>query len=133
MLKSKSTLSLGVSPEFIPCVSFTSLLLLSTQHDNYLCDFLFIYTFIKILLFKNEGHKTIELYIYRSFSQFFLQVKNIFGYICIRKPNIMQTNFIDCMELRSAEIKIHIVIWSISRVYSLCVFHLLVVVVYPLP
>ena len=53
----------------------------------------------------NEGHKTIELYIYRSFSRFFLQVKNIFSSNCILKPNIIQTNIIDCMELRSAEIR----------------------------
>ena len=37
----------------------------------------------------------------------------------------MQTNIIDCMELRSAEIRSHIVIRRASRVYSLCVFRLL--------
>ena len=37
----------------------------------------------------------------------------------------MQTNFIDCMELRSAEIRSHIVIRRIYRVCSLCVFRLL--------
>ena len=55
----------------------------------------------------------------------FLQVKNIFSYNCIGKPNIMQTNIIDCMELRSAEIRSHIVIRRTSRVYSMCVFRLL--------
>ena len=65
------------------------------------------------------------MYIYRSFSRFFLQVKNIFSYNCIRKPNIIQINIIDCMELRSAEIRSHIVIRRTSRVYSLCVFRLL--------
>ena len=65
----------------------------------------------------NEGHKTIELYIYRSFSRFFLQVKNILSYNCIRKLNIIQRN----MESRSAEIRSHIVIRRTFRVYSLCV------------
>ena len=88
---------------------------------------LFMYLFIYTLKYDylNEGHKTIELYIYRSFSRFFLQVKNIFSHNCIRKPNVMQTNIIDCMELRSAEIRSHIVIMRISRVYFLGVFHLL--------
>ena len=64
-------------------------------------------------------------YIDKSFSRFFLQVKNILSYNCIRKPNIIQINIIDCMELRSAEIRSHIVIRRTSRVYSLCVFRLL--------
>ena len=37
---------------------------------------------------------------------FFIQVKNILSYNCIRKPNIIQRNIIDCMEL-SAEIRSH--------------------------
>ena len=57
--------------------------------------------------------------------EFFLQVKNILSCNCIRKPNIIQINIIDCMELRSAEIRSHIVIRRTSRVYSLCVFRLL--------
>ena len=56
---------------------------------------------------------------------FFSQVKNILSYNCIRKPNIIQINIIDCMELRSAEIRSHIVIRRTSRFYSLCVFRLL--------
>ena len=68
---------------------------------------------------------TIELYIFRSLSRFFLQVKNIFSYNCLRKPNLLQTNIIDCMELRSAEIRSHIVRRRTSRVYSLCIFRLL--------
>ena len=48
-------------------------------------------------------------------------MKNILSYNCIRKPNIIQRNIIDCMELRSAEIRNHIVIRRTSRVYSLCV------------
>ena len=47
-------------------------------------------------------------------------MKNILSYNCIRKPNLIQRNIIDCMELRSAEIRRNIV-----RVYSLCVFRLL--------
>ena len=34
-----------------------------------------------------------------------LQVKNIYSYNCIRKPNIMQTNIIDCMEFRTEVLK----------------------------
>ena len=56
---------------------------------------------------------------------FFLQVKNILSYNCIRKPNIIQRNIIDYMELKSAEIRSHIVIRRTSRVYSLCVFRIL--------
>ena len=56
---------------------------------------------------------------------FFLQVMNILSYNCIRKPNIIQRNIIDCMELRCVEIRSHIVIMRTSRVYSLCVFCLL--------
>ena len=56
-------------------------------------------------------------------SDIFLQVKNILTYNY--KPNIIQRNFIDCMELRSAEIRSHIVIRRTSRVYPLCVFRLL--------
>ena len=56
---------------------------------------------------------------------FFLQVKNILSYNCIRKRNIIQRNIIDCMELRSAKIRSHIAIRRTSRVYSLCVFRLL--------
>ena len=56
---------------------------------------------------------------------FFLQVKNILSYNCIRKPNIIQRNIIDCMELRSVKIRSHIFIRRTSRVYSLCVFRLL--------
>ena len=52
-------------------------------------------------------------------------MKNILCYNCIRKPKITQRNIIDCMELRSAEIRSHIVIRRTSRVYSLCVFCLL--------
>ena len=52
-------------------------------------------------------------------------MKNILSYNCIRKPNIIQINIIDCMELRSAEIRSHIVIRRTSRVYSLYVFRLL--------
>ena len=52
-------------------------------------------------------------------------MKNILSYNCIRKPNIIQRNIVDCMELRSAEIRSHIVIRRTSRVYSLCVFRLL--------
>ena len=37
----------------------------------------------------------------------------------------MQTNIIDCMELRSVEIRIHIVIRRTSRVYSMSVIRLL--------
>ena len=55
----------------------------------------------------------------------FIQVQNILSYNCIRKPNIIQRNIIDCMELRSAKIRSHIVIRKTSRVYSLCVFRLL--------
>ena len=55
----------------------------------------------------------------------FLQVKNILSYNCIHKPNIIQRNIIDCMELRSTKIRSHIVIRRTSRVYSLCVFRLL--------
>ena len=71
------------------------------------------------------SHYVKTRHIYRSFSRFFLQVKNIFSYNGIRKPNIIQTNIIDCMELKSAEIRSHIVIRRTSRVYSLCVFRLL--------
>ena len=53
--------------------------------------------------------------------KFFLQVKNILSYNCIHKPDIIQRNIIDCMELRSAEIRSHIVIRRSFRVYSLCV------------
>ena len=52
-------------------------------------------------------------------------MKNILSYNCIRKPNIIPRNIIDCMEMRSAEIRSHIVIRRTSRVYSLCVFRLL--------
>ena len=52
-------------------------------------------------------------------------MKNKFSYNCIRKPNIIQRNINDCMELRCAEIRSHIVIRRTSRVYSLCVFRLL--------
>ena len=62
---------------------------------------------------------------YIDHSRDFLLAKNIVSYNCIRKPNIMQTNFIDCMELRSAEIRSHVVIRRTSRVYSLCVFRIL--------
>ena len=44
-------------------------------------------------------------------------MKNIFDYNCFRKPNIMQTNIIDCMALRSAKIRIQVVIRRTSRVY----------------
>ena len=86
-----------------------------------LCMYLFIYTFIQIWLFKWRPQN--NWVVYRSFSRFFLQVKNIYSYNCIRKPNIMQTNIIDCMELMSAEIRSHIVIRRTSSVYCLCVFH----------
>ena len=86
--------------------------------------YLFIYTFIKKYDYFNEGHKTIELYVDHS-HEFFLQVKNILSNNCIRKPNIIQRNIIDYMELRNAEIRSHIVIMRTSRVYSLCVFRLL--------
>ena len=52
-------------------------------------------------------------------------MKNILSYNCIRKPNIIKRNIIDCMELRSAKIRSHIVIKRTSRVYSLCDFRLL--------
>ena len=32
---------------------------------------------------------------------FFLQEKNILRYNCIRKPNLIQRNIIDCMELEA--------------------------------
>ena len=54
-----------------------------------------------------------------------LQVKNILSYNCVRKPNIIQRNIIACIELKSAELRSHIVIRRTSRVYSLCVFRLL--------
>ena len=52
-------------------------------------------------------------------------MKNILSHNCIRKPNIIQRNIINCMELRSAEIISHIVIRRTFRVYSLCVCRLL--------
>ena len=52
-------------------------------------------------------------------------MKNILSYNCIRKPNIIQRNTIDCMELRSAEMRSNIIIRRTSRVYTLCVFRLL--------
>ena len=102
---------------------------ITMQINCQLFMYLFIYTFIKIWLLKWRPQN--NWIVYRSFSQFFLQVKNILSYKCIHKPNIIQRNIIDCMELRSAEIRSHIVIGRTSRVYSPCVLRLLLPLHHP--